>query len=251
MDKPNVSVSPAELAPVRDYFQDVAKVVSKFQQAFVDILPHDAQYGLLVVPEGLASQSLTINGKTYQVIIDMRQGFLRLDDQKWPLQNYSPERLIQELRQWTVRQDLDVAIDDPAEYITGQSQYDQAIASDIADIFGWSAMLFEAMKPGLSGDCSPVLLFPHHFDVSMSWFPSEKLQYTLGFLFGDETIPEPYLYVTAYPEPAEFTNLSLASPAYWQVNGFSGAILKCGDVAHLPDPTGTAGAFLHAVLRLP
>ena len=62
--------------------------------------------------------------------------------------------------------------------------------------------------------------------MSLVWFPYEDTrQLAIGFSTGDQTIPEPYLYLTAYPEPDGFTKLALPEAAYWQAEGFSGAIL--------------------------
>jgi hypothetical protein len=46
-----------------------------------------------------------------------------------------------------------------------------------------------------------------------------------GFTFGDEGIPEPYFYITAYPLPEVFPGLSLPSGTKWHTEGFSGAVL--------------------------
>jgi len=46
-----------------------------------------------------------------------------------------------------------------------------------------------------------------------------------GFTFGDEGIPEPYFYITAYPLPEVFPGLSLPPGTKWHTEGFSGAVL--------------------------
>ena len=46
-----------------------------------------------------------------------------------------------------------------------------------------------------------------------------------GFTFGDEGIPEPYFYITAYPLPDALPDHTLPPGTYWHNEGFSGAVL--------------------------
>jgi hypothetical protein len=81
------------------------------------------------------------------------------------------------------------------------------------------------------------LLYPHHFDLSLSWFPhNDKQQITLGWSTGDDTIPEPYLYLTVYPEAQLLDELELPEPAYRQTKGFEGAVLLYKDLAAHKSP---------------
>ncbi|MGC1176642.1 MAG: DUF5996 family protein [Candidatus Saccharimonadales bacterium] len=52
----------------------------------------------------------------------------------------------------------------------------------------------------------------------------EDLRETRDYL-QDVAIAESYIYVTAYPEPAESTTLQLPPQAHWQQAGFSAAVL--------------------------
>jgi len=95
-----------------------------------------------------------------------------------------------------------------------------------------------SFRAGIPGETSPIQLWPHHFDLAMLWLPGEKIagqdpddeersdkQMNFGFTFGDEGIPEPYFYVTAYPSPQEFGCLELPGGTRWQTDGFTGAVL--------------------------
>jgi len=93
-------------------------------------------------------------------------------------------------------------------------------------------------RSGIYEETSPIQVWPHHFDLSMLWLPGEKIegqdpdneeysdkQLNFGFTFGDESIPEPYFYVTAYPLPDGFPSLKLPAGTEWRAEGFSGAVL--------------------------
>lgn len=100
-------------------------------------------------------------------------------------------------------------------------------------------------------ETSPIQLWPHHFDLSMLWLPGEKIegqdpeneeysdkQMNFGFAFGDEGIPEPYFYVTAYPLPDSFPSLRLPAGTEWKTEGFSGAVLLYKTLIQNSDPEG-------------
>lgn len=95
------------------------------------------------------------------------------------------------------------------------------------------------------------MVWPGHFDLCMMWIPGEKIpgqdpdneeysdkQMNFGFTLGDEGIPEPYFYVTAYPLPEAFPNLDLPAGATWHTEGFSGAVLRYETLQKSQDPQG-------------
>ena len=54
--------------------------------------------------------------------------------------------------------------------------------------------------------------------------------------FGDQSITEPYFYITAYPQPEALPQTTLPGSARWISDGFSGAVLLYRDLASLSDP---------------
>jgi len=121
--------------------------------------------------------------------------------------------------------------------------YTPAAAQQIA--LTWAAVsgALATLRAGIPEETSPIQLWPHHFDLSMVWLPGEKIrgqdpadeehsdkQMNFGFALGDGSIPEPYFYITAYPEPEAFASLSLPTGARWMNEGFSGAVLLYRDL---------------------
>jgi len=114
----------------------------------------------------------------------------------------------------------------------------------------------ETFRAGIREESSPIQLWPHHFDLAMLWLPGDKIagqdpndeeyadkQMNFGFTFGDDGIPEPYFYVTAYPLPGAFPTYELPAGTQWQTEGFSGAVLRYQRLAQESDP----GAYLQAL----
>ncbi len=112
-----------------------------------------------------------------------------------------------------------------------------------------SSAAMSSFRASIGEETSPIQLWPHHFDLSMLWLPGEKIpgqdpdneeysdkQMNFGFAFGDETIPEPYFYVTAYPLPDTFPALALPSGSRWQTEGFSGVVVLYQSLLQQKDP---------------
>ena len=100
------------------------------------------------------------------------------------------------------------------------------------------ALVFDEFKAGMRNETSPVNLWPHHFDMSLVWFSGRLVpgaepadadyadeQLSFGFSTGDDGIPDPYFYFSAYPLPAGMEDISLPLGVKWETNAFTGALL--------------------------
>jgi len=116
---------------------------------------------------------------------------------------------------------------------------------------GSVARSLEDFRAGIREEQSPIQVWPHHFDLSMIWLPGPKIQgqdpadeehadkqMNFGFAFGDEAIPEPYFYVTAYPLPESLPALPLPDGTVWKSDGFHGAVLLYKNLITNADPHG-------------
>lgn len=149
---------------------------------------------------------------------------------------------------------------DPGEGATAHGGYSAEHALTIAVALNSIVTAMEVFRAGIREETSPVQLWPHHFDLSLLWLPGEKIpgqdpaneeyadkQMNFGFTFGDEGIPEPYFYVTAYPQPDEFPGIPLPTGAVWHSEGFSGAVLP---YRALLDSNDSQDCLLHLWGRL-
>jgi len=132
--------------------------------------------------------------------------------------------------------------DEFAEYSAGHAQR-------IGRVLGAVNAAMTEFRSSIKEETSPIQVWPHHFDLSMLWLPGEKIegqdpdneeysdkQMNFGFAFGDEGIPEPYFYVTAYPLPDGFPSLTLPAGTEWETEGFSGAVLPYKALTESSDP---------------
>jgi len=143
----------------------------------------------------------------------------------------------------------DLAPGDEVRSAEEYAAYSTAHAIDLQRALASVAAALEEFRAGIREETSPIQVWPHHFDLSMLWLPGPKVagqdpaneeyadrQMNFGFTFGDGTIAEPYLYVTAYPLPDVLPVIALPAGTSWRTEGFSGAVLLYKDLAAMDDP---------------
>jgi len=237
MTKPLPKLVSADLGPTRDCLQDAALAIGSFQRAFLPKHPRQWQYGLEVSMRGISTQAFMVGGEETRASIDLVRGRLRLGNGNWKLKQCDGPAAMEIFRGWLAGKGVEAELEEPkfkaAALIV---EKEQVLA--YAEALWWLDARFRALKASLAeGVTSPILLYPHHFDLSLVWFThDDERQLGLGFSTGDETIPEPYLYLTAYPEPAGFTSVKLPAGAHWQKDGFSGAILPYAKLQSSGEP---------------
>ncbi len=226
-----------DLIPTRNYLQEVAKVLGSLQMAYIEPNEHDWHYGLEVNLRGISTQEMMIGGEPVRATLDLVRHKVRIGDAKWPLSEYAASEIFNNIKVWLAARGESVDLKQPV-FNTEIKRFDPAQASAYAEALWWLEERFRATKSGLNvGLTSPILLYPHHFDMAFSWFPqNDKKQFTLGFSTGDEINREPYLYLTVTPDSEVFNKLKLPAKAHWQEKGFIGAILAYAwlQVAEVP-----------------
>jgi len=132
----------------------------------------------------------------------------------------------------------------------GFAGYIPVQAQRLQEAFAAVAAELEAFRAGIREETSPIQVWPHHFDLSMIWLPGSRIegedpadeesadkQMNFGFVFGDDSIAEPYFYVSAYPLPDAMPKTALPAGTTWQSDGFNGAVLLYKDLVAEQDPS--------------
>ncbi len=92
---------------------------------------------------------------------------------------------------------------------------------------------------GLADDPSPAILWPEHFDLAIELGDEGRgLRANYGASPGDESHPEPYLYVGPWT--------AAVSGELWQASGFSGAELSYAELLEADDQLAAALDFFRA-----
>ena len=139
--------------------------------------------------------------------------------------------------------------------------YSPEEANKIASALGAVTASLVSFRSEIREETGPIALWPHHFDLAMLWLPGEKVpgqnpddeeaadaQMNFGFVFGDDGIPEPYFYVTAYPLPDAFPTHELPAGTHWHTDGFRGAVLLYRRLTQESDPHAYLARVWHGLL---
>jgi hypothetical protein len=129
----------------------------------------------------------------------------------------------------------------PAHPVGTGAPYDAGPA-ELAEMERWfhdASLLLEAVSAAEEG-ASPVRCWPHHFDIAVlinldagSDPPvglDEARSVGIGLAPGDDSYPDPYLYVSPWPYPDPTVLPKLPPPAYWHTQDWTGAVLTADDL---------------------
>ena len=244
-----MSVLPAihyeDLLPTRNYLQDIALVLGALQRGFLPENPHDWQHGLNVNLRGITTQGFLVKGNESFASLDLHVNKVRLGRDNWRLGEYDAPEILTNFKAWMSDLGVELALDEPI-FSNASKGFDPIQASVYSEVLWWMNDRFGQIKTSLEqGLTSPVLLYPHHFDLSLVWFPkNDDKQLGIGFSTGDQVIPEPYVYITSYPEPNGFTDITLPEGCYWQNTEFSGAIMPYSILSKSQDPVESLNSFI-------
>lgn len=114
--------------------------------------------------------------------------------------------------------------------------------------------LFERLRAALPGAKTPLVVWPHGFDLSFLWFPKrveseESPHLSLGFSPASAGLDRPYFYAYAHPIAPGLTGSPLPEPARWHTAGWTGVVLPYDAMAPREDAEATILGILREVFE--
>ncbi|MCU7928068.1 MAG: hypothetical protein KZQ97_16725 [Candidatus Thiodiazotropha sp. (ex Dulcina madagascariensis)] len=239
---PNLSLN--DWKSTRDTLHQYARIIGKVRSRYMPKSKHWWHITLSVSARGLTTTPLPVGGQNLELILNLVTHRLTIDSSEgWSaglsLEEQSPAGLCRHIAATLTAAGVEVEEELFAAF-DGETvlPYDTKAIGRYRRAVNWVDAAFKAFKGGLREETSPVQIFPHHLDLAMNWFSGRLVpgidpadeesadeQMNFGFVTGDDSIPDAYFYVTAYPAPAGWTELELPGGAYWHTEGWTGAIL--------------------------
>jgi hypothetical protein len=214
----------------RSSLHRAARLLNAARVRYSQPMPNHLHHSLNITPNGLTT-GVFAKGEdmpTAEVILD----FATATVNNTPLNGYSLQTLSIEV---LTRAELDV----PMTNLNDETPFEvnPTLSADYAQALYSVFTAAARFKARLAGGMSPIVLWPHHFDLSFLWFATaahdeSAPHMNFGFSPGDEGIPRPYLYAYAYPAPENQTQIVLPSPAHWHTEGWTGVRVDYDDLYH-------------------
>lgn len=252
--------------PTRDSLHRLARIVGKVRAAHMPHAKHWWHITLYVTTRGLTTSSFPANGQNLALTLDLRSHVLSVDSSAgWTASLTLIGQDDQAICAWLASVFSAQGLNWDPQWLDGlerqpDTTYDANAAMRFIEVLNRLDMGFKTFKAGLREESSPVQLFPHHMDLAVNWFSGRKVpgvdpddeesadeQMNFGFVTGDGSIGEAYVYVTAYPAPEGWSDLALIDGAYWFTEGWTGAILPYAELAVSDAPERLLQSFLQGL----
>lgn len=255
----------ADWRATRDTLHSYARVLGTIRGALTPKQKHWSHISLRVAPCGLTTTKITAGITSFELLIDLPAHRLVIQSDHAqtphiPLEGQSAAvlgaQILTALEYLGIKPNMDkTRLGDVAP-----AHYDRAAVERF-----WRALYrinatIQEFHEKLGSNTSPVQLWPHHFDLAMNWFSGRKVpgadpadeeaseeQMNFGFSTGDNGIPDPYFYITAYPLPAQLVKTKLPQGAAWHTHGWTGALLPYAELVKAELPEAKLLGFLQQV----
>lgn len=255
----------AELQPILDSLQIYAKLIGKVRRALTPRQKHWYHVSLRLAGTGVTTSPIPAGSVTFEMLLDLTTHQLVITTSRGervakPLRGQSAATFCEETLSALALLGIHPNIDRSLFAETTEGIYHPAMVAKYWQAISQIDILLKQFKGELREETSPVQLWPHHIDLAMLWFSGRLVpgidpndeenadeQMNFGFAPGDETIPNPYFYITAYPLPEGLGDTPLPDEAHWQSNGFTGAILMYEALVKADDPAEKLLTFWRTV----
>lgn len=240
----------------RDTIHTYAKIIGKIRRQYMPKHKHWWHITLSVTARGLTTTPFPIMGQSLELTLDLSKHQLMIESSDgWsaglPLSGQSATGICRQIADNIPSAGNELESELLVDFSSDEiMQYDTDAVDNFHKVISWVDITFKTFKGGLREETGPVQIFPHHMDISMNWFSgnlvpnvdpadeeSAEEQMNFGFVTGDKAIPDAYFYVTAYPVPNEWAELQLPDGAYWQTEGWVGAVFPYAAVMATSNPS--------------
>lgn len=250
------TLEPTSISSARDPLHAYARILGDWLKSCRPIRKHWWHASLRPSLRGLTTGVVHAGDVTFELELNLRDSLLRgststAADLSESLTGQSPFELASVIGEYLRASgvDRDFVPDSSERSRDSFPAYSPMNARGIATALDMVSGAMVEFRAGIAEETSPIQLWPHHFDLSIVWLPGEKIpgqdptneeysdkQMNFGFTFGDDGIPEPYFYITAYPLPNELPQLDLPNGTAWLSEGFSGAVLTYQSLVENDNP---------------
>ncbi|HUV92994.1 MAG TPA: DUF5996 family protein [Anaerolineales bacterium] len=237
--------------PTRDTLQLYAKAVGVVPRAHAEFDPKWWHISLKVIPDGLVTDDMALSdGGAFNIKMDLTRHMVILSTSQGLVREFD---MTAGLSATEFGNEILSAVADlglKGEYDRTRFENEEPRVYKPEDAKKYFTALknadriFKEHRASLSGEVSPVQLWPHHFDLAFEWFGTlmvvtgeggeatqNPAQLNLGFSPGDDSYAEPYFYSNPWPfESDRLADKPLPQGARWFTVSWQGIMLPYAEL---------------------
>ncbi len=227
----------------RDAMHQIAQVVGAIRVACSDPLPNDMHFSLDVTATGISTTRMRCGGVLHFDFADLQLRFVRGDNTVFAFDVSDHSQMSLMRRLLTISGDCGYNINPSMKHITHDSAFEiePAMAAEYLQTLNAVYGALARFRGKLSGFMTPIVLWPHHFDLAFIWFPSgganehSDPQIAFGFAPFSPGLDRPYIYAYAWSEPTGYIQVPLKVPAQAISEPYTGLYVAYDDLRDLDD----------------
>lgn len=229
--------------PTRDSLHRASQVISAVRAEVTPPLPNALRLSLSVIPEGLSTGPLPFGGDLALDFTDLSVVYRQPGETsvRLSLKGHSQWSLAGAVMGLLAEEGHDVSLN--RDKLADQSplHIDAHTAEDYADALYAIFTAAARFRARLFGPQSPVVVWPHGFDLSFLWFAGtgsdehRDRHMNFGFSPGSPGFERPYLYAYASPNPDGLTDVPLPLLAHVNTQGWNGIVVYYDDIVNTND----------------
>ena len=211
----------ANWEPTRDALHQIALIVGALRVACADPLPNDLHFSLDVTADSISTAEMKCGGVLQFDFNALQLTYARGGRRVFSVDVAGHSQISLMSRLLERLDDRGCGVEPSMKHIT----YDSAFAIDRAQALAYAKTLqsvFTALarfRAKLSGCMTPLVLWPHHFDLAFIWFATDGMdehsdsQIAYGFAPFSPGLERPYFYAYAWSKSTGYLQLPLELPA--------------------------------------
>ena len=227
----------------RDALHQIALVVGAIRVACVDPQPNDLHFSLDLTKSGFSTATMRCGGALEFDLRSLELRFSRCGATVFTLsvQGHTQVSLAQALL--AIFQDSGYSIAPSLKRITGSSALviDAALSRDYLRALNRVYAALARFRARLGGFMTPLVLWPHHFDLGFIWFPGggsdehADPQIAFGFAPFSDGLERPYFYAYAWSKASGYIQVPVSAPARAISAGYTGLYAAYDDLRESGD----------------
>ena len=241
----------------RDALHQIALVVGAIRVACSDPLPNDLHFSVELSAAGISSARMRCGGELTFDFRSLQLAFERGGRVVFALDASGHSQVSLMRRLLALFDDCGYSIAPSMKYIAHESTFsiDPQLSIDYLRVLDAVYTALARFRARLSGYMSPLVLWPHHFDLAFIWFPTEDRdehsapQIAYGFSPFSPGLDRPYLYAYAWSKPTGYLQLPVEEPAQANSEGYVGLYAAYDDLRTSDDFSKTVESILLSYQR--